>query len=141
MLSARLKIYREKCALTQRQLAALLNLDRSTYSYYETGKSQPSLTTIGKLAKIFGVTVDELLDDSPATDAMLLSNPSTRYGSPKRMVTSLSVLTESEQDWVLQLRLMPAAVRDKLLTDTRALYASNIKTDNTKGRKAPRKYT
>lgn len=47
--------YRENCGLSQSQVAKILNVDRSTYTYYETGKTQPSINTVIKIAKIFNV--------------------------------------------------------------------------------------
>ena len=47
--------------LTQGEIAELLNIDRSTYTYYESGKTEPSLETLKKLAGILGVSVDRLV--------------------------------------------------------------------------------
>ncbi len=57
----RLKKLRNNNDFTQQQVADALKIDRSTYSYYETGKTEPNYESTLKLAKIFGVTVQELL--------------------------------------------------------------------------------
>ncbi|MCI8553661.1 MAG: helix-turn-helix transcriptional regulator [Clostridiales bacterium] len=44
----------------QRQIAEQLSLDRSTYAYYELGKSEPALTTIVRLAQFYDITIDQL---------------------------------------------------------------------------------
>ena len=54
-LGKKLKYYRENCELSQQQVANTLNIDRSTYTYYETGKTTPSASTLLKLSKIFNV--------------------------------------------------------------------------------------
>lgn len=54
-LGMTLKYYRENSELSQQQVANSLNIDRSTYTYYETGKTTPSAATLLKLAKIFNV--------------------------------------------------------------------------------------
>ncbi len=54
-LGKKLKYYRENCELSQQQVANALNVDRSTYTYYETGKTTPSASTLLKLSKIFNV--------------------------------------------------------------------------------------
>ena len=54
-LGMKLKYYRENCELSQQQVANTLNIDRSTYTYYETGKTTPSASTLLKLSKIFNV--------------------------------------------------------------------------------------
>lgn len=47
-----LKIYRKNSLLTQQQVADALNINRTTYTYYETGKTEPSIDTLHKLIKI-----------------------------------------------------------------------------------------
>lgn len=54
-LGIRLKHYRENCELSQQQVANVLNIDRSTYTYYETGKTTPSASMLLKLSKIYNV--------------------------------------------------------------------------------------
>lgn len=60
-LEKRLKTLRKEKKLTQGQVADVLGLQRTTYTKYETGRSQPTLDTICRLAELFSVTVDELL--------------------------------------------------------------------------------
>lgn len=54
-LAKNLKFFRLKSDLTQDEVARMLNIDRSTYSYYETGKTIPSIFTAIELAKIFRI--------------------------------------------------------------------------------------
>ena len=61
-LGLKLKYYRENCELSQQQVANVLNVDRSTYTYYETGKTTPSASTLLKLAKIFNVPCSIFLE-------------------------------------------------------------------------------
>lgn len=42
-------------------MARRLGVDRSTYTYYETGKSQPNLKTLEKLCQILSVDYNTLL--------------------------------------------------------------------------------
>lgn len=46
---------------TQKDLARLLNIDRSTYAYYELAKTQPKLEIIVQLLAIYHVSADYLL--------------------------------------------------------------------------------
>lgn len=48
--------------MTQQQVADFLNVNRSTYSYYENGKAEPSITVLIKMADLFNVTLDSLLN-------------------------------------------------------------------------------
>lgn len=59
--SALLRRYRESCALSQQQVADALHINRSTYTKYETGKSEPGLGMLVRIAAIFHVSPDKLL--------------------------------------------------------------------------------
>ena len=61
ILQQRLIGLRQKADLLQRDIADQLHIDRSTYSYYERGKTNPPLDILIKLADYFGVTTDYLL--------------------------------------------------------------------------------
>lgn len=61
ILQERLETARKKCGMTQRQAADSLHIVRSTYSYYERGKTNPPLDILIKLAKLYGVSADYLL--------------------------------------------------------------------------------
>lgn len=60
-LGERLKRLRKIHGFTQQQVADALNLDRSTYTYYEVGKTEPNHRTTIKLARIFEVSVQEII--------------------------------------------------------------------------------
>lgn len=57
-LSGRLQELRCHNRLTQRQVAEKLHVDRSTYSYYETGKTLPGIRTLMRLSSLYGVSID-----------------------------------------------------------------------------------
>lgn len=60
-VNERLRELRIKCGFTQNQIAKILNIDRSTYSYYEIGKTTPDISMLVTLAKIFNIPINELL--------------------------------------------------------------------------------
>lgn len=47
--------------LTQKDIASILGIDRSTYAKYETGDSEPNFDTICRLADFFDVSVEYLM--------------------------------------------------------------------------------
>ena len=47
--------------LKQKDIAAAIGIDRSTYSFYETGKTNPPIETMCALARIYNVTIGYLL--------------------------------------------------------------------------------
>lgn len=60
-LAENLKKYRQKCGLSQEQTANKLHIDRSTYSYYEMGKTLPNVFTLIKISNIFRINLLKLL--------------------------------------------------------------------------------
>lgn len=52
---------RKECKMTQKELAAKLNVTQGAISQWEQGLVEPSLKYIVLMAKIFGCTVDELV--------------------------------------------------------------------------------
>ena len=57
----RLKELRTKRHLLQKDVAAVLGIDRTTYVKYENGLSEPSYDILCKLAEYFEVSTDYLL--------------------------------------------------------------------------------
>ncbi|MGN0479342.1 MAG: helix-turn-helix transcriptional regulator [Hominenteromicrobium sp.] len=62
-LGEKLRFYRTAERYTQETVAKTLNLNRSTYTYYETGKTQPCIQTLLRLAKLYGVSVEALISE------------------------------------------------------------------------------
>lgn len=56
-----LKKARHERSMTQTQTAEKLNITQRAYSYYETGKAEPDMQTIVKIADLFQLTTDYLL--------------------------------------------------------------------------------
>lgn len=56
-----LKQLRTSKKILQKDVAALLGIDRTTYAKYESGASEPNYETLLKLAEIFGVSTDYIL--------------------------------------------------------------------------------
>ena len=52
---------REK-GLTQKQLADELNLSNKTISKWESGSGSPDISNLSEVAKVVGITVDELIN-------------------------------------------------------------------------------
>lgn len=52
---------REKAGMTQNEVAKVLGVNQSAVSFWESGRNHPRAKQMVKLAKLYGVTVDELL--------------------------------------------------------------------------------
>lgn len=63
MLGKNIGTYRKRQGLTQAALAEKLNYSDKAVSKWERGESIPDVLTLMQLAELFGVTVDDLLQD------------------------------------------------------------------------------
>ncbi len=52
---------RKDAGYTQRQIAEILKIKQPTLAGYETGRAQPDIETIGKLADFYEVSTDWLI--------------------------------------------------------------------------------
>ncbi len=60
-LSTRLMEQRVVNGYTQEEIASLLGISRSTYAAYETGRNEPDITTLIKLATLYNASLDYLV--------------------------------------------------------------------------------
>ena len=61
-LGEELKISRTNCKMTQEFVAESLGVSRQAVSKWENGTSEPSTSNLIALAKLYGVSVEEILD-------------------------------------------------------------------------------
>ena len=54
---------------TQEELARLVGVERATIAGYETREKHPSYEVLKKLARVFGVSIDHLLDYQSEADS------------------------------------------------------------------------
>jgi len=102
-INERLRELRIKSGYTQSQIAKILNIDRSTYSYYEIGKTMPDVSSLLTLAKIFNISISELLADESNPKMMKkLSDSGIRmdYISGKKNISHIYELSSTEQELV-----------------------------------------
>ena len=131
MFCNRLRALRGYHNLTQRQIAQSLSIDRSTYAYYETGKTHPDFETLTRIAKMFGVSTDYLLgmDDSPSRSVYEsipgLNDPKTERVNTERM--ELARLSEDEQALILLFRQLNENAKERLFQMTVDIARPNKK--------------
>jgi len=63
MLGDKIKLYRENKKMTQNDIANILDVSPATVSKYESGALEPSIESIKRLAEVFEISIDELLND------------------------------------------------------------------------------
>lgn len=75
----KLRELREAKGLYQKDVAAAIGVDRTTYVKYERGTSEPSYNILSKLAEYFNVSVDYLLGRQTVMDGPAPSVPGSRW--------------------------------------------------------------
>ncbi len=87
MLASRLSYLRKQAGKTQDDLSSHLGITRPAYTAYESGRRQPDVKTLQKLAEYFGVTMDYLVGstDEPRPISQILNLPrsSQALGQPR----------------------------------------------------------
>ena len=63
MLGEKIKLYRENKKMTQNDIADILKVSSATISKYESGALEPNIESLKKLAELFEISIDELLND------------------------------------------------------------------------------
>ena len=72
IVSQRLRELRTTAGMTQQEVAEHLDLQRSTYAYYETGAIEPSLPVLQRIATEYRVTVGYILGNDDVVTTMPL---------------------------------------------------------------------
>ena len=82
MLNQNLKKFRKACGFKQEEVASVLGVDRSAYSYYESGKTEPNVSNLIKIARMFKVDIDELVGNGECAQTLAVnSQPGEGYDS------------------------------------------------------------
>ncbi len=115
MLTDRLRDLRKANKLTQQQVADALRLERSTYTYYETGKTQPPLPTLIRLARMFEVSLDYLVDSPEPTPGVMRSVPPVYFRTEE--LPDLRTLPKDEKQLLIRYRQMSGEQKEQLIAD------------------------
>lgn len=71
----RLKEERLRKKLTQEQLAAILEIDRTSISKYETGRQIPELNVLNLISDLFNVSLDYITGRSDERNVVVIKSP------------------------------------------------------------------
>ena len=107
-IGEKIKILRTKFGLTQKEVANALEVERSTCTYYELGKTTPNWNIIKKLAQIFQIAPYDLLEDQ---NKYIMSDISSNNGEN----INICNLNSNEKKIILALRTVPLKNKDKAI--------------------------
>ena len=104
-LAERLRQGRLQAGYSQQNIADALNVNRATYTYYETGKTSPDPVTLGKIARICGAPIEFFFEDEDdGVTPLLLTDrercPKKPFPNPNR----IGELTSEEKRLIALLR-------------------------------------
>ena len=119
MVSESLKKVRKEHKLTQQDIADVLGVDRSTYTFYETGKTYPSIATLHKLADIYNVTIGYLAGYEENRPELKTKHLSPSLSSPS--VDTIAFLSKDEQIMLMCYRILQNDKKQEVLK-----YIKNI---------------
>lgn len=100
-LAKMLRVIRLKCGFSQKEVALGLGIQRSTYTYYESGKTKPDLYTVLILSKIFDIPLETFF--YPEEFATINSD---RRRAPKKVqpLDNIGSLSAEEKKLIAKLR-------------------------------------
>ena len=112
-LTESLKAIRKQYKMTQEDIAKLLGISRSGYTYYETGKTTPSVEVLQKLSAIYNTSIDIIVGNPTRVTA------DSRYYSEILSVREgnadpLIYMKKEEQALIMAFRLLSDEEKQKL---------------------------
>ena len=98
LLAKRLKELRKAHGYTQDYVAEFLGLVRQTYSHYETGKRSPSPEILFKLAGLYSISVDDLMQLTITLDRNIYYDAPAPTKSSKDLEEFLNFLNNPKNE-------------------------------------------
>lgn len=111
-LSTTLKYFRKKAGLTQEQISKTLGVTRSSYAYYENGKSEPKLEVLQKIAALYNISLETLINGDINID---VCQDTDFLVDLQGFNDAFYDLSDLEKSVVLKLRIMEKSKRTDIL--------------------------
>lgn len=111
MLNEQMKLIRKKNKYTQQQISDLLEIERSTYASYETGRNRPDIRLLAAFAKAFNITVDYLINIDPSKELEVLD--STTSLKKQQGESLISELSKEEKELLAMYRICSDKNKEK----------------------------
>lgn len=123
-LAESLKNIRKQYKMTQEDISKLLGISRSGYTYYETGKTVPSIEMLQKLSAIYSTSIDVIVGN-PSRE-----NQDRRYNSNIIAVSEgnadpLIYMKKEEQSLIMAFRLLSEEDKKKIINKTMSMLREN----------------
>jgi transcriptional regulator with XRE-family HTH domain len=119
-IAKRIKQTRETKGLTAKEVISAIDMGAAMYSRIETGKTEPSLSTLEKIAKALGVKLSDLFD----TDDKL-ADVNSYDASLMEKIQLIETLNDEEKKMVFS--FVDALVGKKKLKDALSGVLNDVK--------------
>ena len=114
MLHENMKLNRKRLKFTQQDIADMLNVDRSTYTAYET-RRVPSLDILVKLCKLYRLTLDELTGVSDELPGKLTAREDDQFDFYGDLAIFDRYLTDDERRLLFSIRMLTNEQHDEVV--------------------------
>lgn len=105
-----IKEIRKRRSLSQKEVAMQIGIDQAQYSRIESGKVEPTISSLGKIADALGVGITDFFKEEIPTEVS---------SSDKNLVEKIQLLEElEEQERSSILSIIDIAISRKRLRDT-----------------------
>lgn len=105
VLGKRIREVRESAELNQKEFCAVLGIPQSTLSAYETGRMQPTVTSLVNIAEKFNVSLDWLCGIESAKNKQDLPDDlSAALTEAEKYLQELEVQRRNDSDKIKALR-------------------------------------
>ena len=106
-----LRKIRKAHKLTQQDIANVLGVDRTTYTLYETGSTNPPLETLAKLSKMYNATIGYILGTEENNHRERLNKASF---AAEDEVDPVAFLSKDERKLLLSYRVLSPEKKQQL---------------------------
>ena len=97
-LGQKLKQIRNRFGLSQEQLADIINVSRQAITKWENDNGLPDISNLQEISKVFGITIDYLLDDKNSLPALSLRIELDKEKYKNKLTMYSNILKEYYQE-------------------------------------------
>jgi transcriptional regulator with XRE-family HTH domain len=109
-IAEKIKLFRTSKNLSQKEVAVLIGIDQAQYSRIESGKVEPTLSSLEKIAEALGVKIPDFFTEENHLDV---------NSYDKNLIDKLRLIEELEENEKKSIfSIIDIAITKKRLTDT-----------------------
>lgn len=94
-LGEKIKEMRKKFGLSQEELASIMNVSRQAITKWESDGGLPDISNLQELSKVFGITIDYLLDNNNDLPLMIMKKQINKEKYKNKISSYSEILKEN----------------------------------------------